>query len=107
MIGITKTIEAGGGSITARELTVMEIRNWLRQQSGIDSKPFDMVDELLFSDHQVTVNDLLMMSDASAEVIYSLPPSEVLLLISACREVNPVFFQLRHRLTALASVPVA
>jgi hypothetical protein len=103
MQGLTKTIELRGQEVTARELTTLEVRNWLSSQR--DAAEFDVVDNFLFAEEGVSTADLRLMSDVSAELLDSLTPSEILPLAQAIKEVNPNFFEMRRRLIAIGSTP--
>lgn len=92
-----KQIEVGGLSVTVRELTVGEIRAWMKRMAeGVDS---DVVGELLLE--EVGVSDLLSMCDASREQLDTLTPRQLRELYAACEEVNRDFFALRARVEAL------
>jgi predicted flavoprotein YhiN len=99
MQGLTKKLEMAGTEVTARELTTLEVRNWLKELR--DAEEFSVVDEMLFSDEGVSTADLLRMSDATKDLIDSLPPSEIVQLAKAVKEVNPHFFAMRQRLITL------
>lgn len=90
----------GEREFTIKELTLAEIRNWQRQAEqqaqGDDASPALDLGDALFVD--VTVADLLLMTDAEAEELEELAPSELRQLADACREVNEHFFAMADRL---------
>lgn len=92
-----KQIEVGGLTVTVRELTVGEIRAWMKRMAeGGDA---DVVGDLLLE--EVGLSDLLSMCDASREQLDALTPKQVRELYAACEEVNRDFFALRARVEAL------
>jgi hypothetical protein len=101
--GLTRIVEIAGLTITARELTVLEVRKWFRELRS--QKPFDVVDTFLFAEQGITVSDLIRMTNASRRTIESLPPSLLLELALAIKEMNPFFFRLRQRLESIAIAP--
>jgi uncharacterized membrane protein (UPF0136 family) len=101
--GLTRIVEIAGLTITARELTVLEVRKWLRELRS--QKPFDVIDTFLFAEQGITVSDLIRMTNASKRTIESLPPSLLLELALAIKEMNPFFFRLRQRLESIAIAP--
>lgn len=102
MQGYSKTIELGGQQVTARELTTLEVRSWLKSQQH--APEFSVVDNFLFAKEEVTTGDMLLMSDVTAEQLDALPPSELKSLADAIKEVNPHFFEMRRRLLTIGSV---
>lgn len=101
MIGLTRKVELNGSTYTARELTVIEVRNWLHSQASAED--FSVVDEMLFADYGVSSADLLLMSDITKEQLDKLPPSAMKPLADAIKEVNPDFFGMRRRLAAIST----
>lgn len=97
--GLTREVTIAGLRITAHEITVAEIYNWLRDLRK--ATEFDSIDALLFAEQEVSLSDLVLMSNASRATLQSIPPSELLLLVEKVKEANPFFFQLRRRWIAL------
>jgi hypothetical protein len=95
MQAFTTTVQVAGETVTVRELTVAEIRNWFKT---IDQREIDTVSGLLFED--LSLDDLPLLSDISAERVDNLPPSELAKLIAAIKEANSAFFTLRGKLFA-------
>ena len=92
---LTKTIEVGDQAVHVKEITVAELRQWWAEvQAGAGGG--DAVDGALFADLSLT--DLARMTSLTSEVIDTLAPSEIRLVIDACREVNPDFFAMQERL---------
>lgn len=79
-------------TVTVRELTVAEVRDWLREvEQGL--RPVDPAGDALFED--VCLADIGVMSDAGAEWLSQFKPSELQPLADLCKKVNPHFFRLR------------
>lgn len=97
MRGLTKIVTIEGKDYTVRELSVLEIRNWI---GGLDERAFDMVDELLIEGAQLSA--IREMTGISAEQMDALLPSEVDLLVATAKEVNPRFFSMVTRVLDLA-----
>lgn len=84
----------GGLSVTVRELTVREVRDWL----VADPAP-DPLRAYVFEDF--SLDDLARMSDVAPEALESYAPSELAPLVQAAQSLNPHFFRPR---AALAQV---
>lgn len=96
-MSLKKKSAAGGLGITCRELTLTEIRDWMKELA--EARPdVDLVGDTLIEG--VTVADLGRMTDATPEQLGKLAPSELRELGSDCKEVNADFFALRDRLDA-------
>lgn len=92
-MSLTKTISVGGLDVTARELTVTEIRAWYAKLTD-PQEAVDVVDVLLFRD--LSVADICTMSDLTPEALASLAPSDIDKVIAAIKEVNPRFSKCGH-----------
>jgi hypothetical protein len=90
----TREVVIDDQAIICRELTVMQIRQWL-QDTGQPTN-LDVVSEALFRD--CSLADLKRMTDLSDDVIDRLKPSQVQKVIDVCKELNPHFFALLSRL---------
>jgi hypothetical protein len=77
--------------VTVRELTVLQVRNWLSEAE--QPKARDVVSEALFSD--CSLGDLQRMTSLTAGQIDALRPSQIREVIALCKELNPDFFGLR------------
>ncbi|WP_165669325.1 hypothetical protein [Metapseudomonas otitidis] len=91
-MAMTKTSKTG---IQCRELTVAEIRDWLKSMEARAVEP-DLVRDSLLPDF--TLDDLERMTDATAEQLGGMTPSELRELGEDCKAVNPDFFDLRERI---------
>lgn len=97
-MSLTKKSAAGGLGITCRELSVLEIRDWMKSLAqGVD-EPDPVGDTLI---EAVSLADLMRMSDATPEQLDSLAPSQLRVLAADCKEVNRDFFALRERLEGM------
>lgn len=92
-------VDLDGVIITVHEATVMEIRSWLK--SLREAKTFDVIDSMLFEAEEVTISDLVRLSDAPRSIIESFPPSQLIKLAQAVKEANPFFFRFRQNLFKL------
>jgi len=89
---VIREIEVAGLKIQVKELTVGEIRAWLKEADGLSG---DVVDVLLFED--MDLPGLRRMTSLDASAVDTLPPSAVREIIAAAREVNADFFAMRDR----------
>lgn len=97
-MSLSKTSKAGGLGISCRELSVQEIRDWLKNLSeGIDD-PDPVGDTLI---EAVSLADLMRMSNATPAQLDSLAPSQLRALAADCKEVNSDFFALRERIEGM------
>ena len=90
---LTKTIQLPDLMVTVRELTVGEIRAWMKRTAD---GGYDPVDDTLLQ--EVSLADLYAMTDLPAGQAENLTPSQLRLVFEGCREVNPDFFGLRDRI---------
>ena len=93
---VIREIEVAGRKIRVRELTVGEIRAWLKDSGMVSG---DLVDAALFE--EFSLPDLQRMTDLSIEDVAGLAPSDLREVFKACEEVNPDFFSMRSRALAL------
>jgi hypothetical protein len=97
----THRVTIGERTVTVRELTVREVRDWaLRVDAGLI--PLDAVGQFALPD--CTLSDLIEMSDATAELLDDLAPSELEQIAEVARKLNPHFFKLRAALSGAAQV---
>jgi len=97
----TLPVQIGERTVTVRELTVREVRDWAAQiDTGL--APLDAVGEMMLSD--CSLADLQRMSDADAELLEGLGTSDLELIAAAARKLNPHFFRLRAALAGAARV---
>lgn len=95
-LGREKKVPLADREVTVRELTTAEIRAWLRDVDASPDADVDLVGNMLFDD--ATFDDLMRMSDATAELLEQAPPSQIRALRDACKEVNADFFAMRLRI---------
>jgi hypothetical protein len=96
----TKQISVNGKTVNLKELTVVEVRQWMKDLEKVQTTDFDLVTEGIMQD--VSLNDLLRMSDLTMTDLDEMAPSEIDIILATCRELNPHFFQLRDRLVNAA-----
>ena len=94
----SRTVELAGRTVTVRELTVGQVRDWLVEvESG---KRVDPLQALAFDGFGL--DDLAQMADATAADLEAYTPSELQPLIDAARGLNPHFFRVRAALSGVA-----
>jgi hypothetical protein len=86
---VEKTVQIGDREVVVREMTLGEIRAWLKAASSVAL--VDTVDALLFEDFRPC--DLKAMVSADVD-LDAFTPSELRELLPACQEVNADFFAL-------------
>jgi hypothetical protein len=99
-----KTIELDGRAVTLKELTVADIRAWLKSLENTEAD-FDLIGSALIDG--ASMADLTIMTDISHTEIEALTPSEIRRVFDACKEVNSDFFALRGRLEAIGRSALA
>lgn len=99
-IRIEKKVEISPGvQVTVKELTVAEVRAWLKEFE--DEKPVaDLACDALFEECSLT--DLVRMSDQGLAALTQMTESQIAQIIAAAKELNPRFFAMRARLYAAA-----
>lgn len=95
-----KVIEIGGQRVEVRELTVGEIRAWLRDPAPVP----EAVDVLLFEG--LPLYDLRRFTSLTPEQESALTPARLRELWEAVKAMNPDFFGLRARLEKLGAVQI-
>lgn len=95
----SRELKIGEFHITIREMTVLQVRNLL-QDAANSSERFDVVDNWLIQD--ASLSDLKRMSTLTDEQINALHPSDLRQIAETCKELNPDFFGLLARLTAVS-----
>lgn len=107
-------IKIGARDVTVKELTVGDIREYLKLEESdiVKGKAIDPVTDLMLED--MSLRDIVMMTDLSIEDVDVFTSRELLELVKACREWNPGFFtlasqarRLMDRLTSQLSTPVS
>ncbi|WP_374981157.1 hypothetical protein PSGK_08360 [Pseudomonas solani] len=94
-MALTKISQAGGRGIQCRELSVEEIRDWLKSMETQAQAP-DLVGDSLLP--QFTLDDLERMTNATPQQLGGMTPSELRQLGDDCKAVNTDFFDLRARI---------
>lgn len=95
-----RLIVVGAYSVTVKELTVTDVRNWVAiQEAGI---AVDVVGQMVFDD--CSLDDLARMSDMSIEAMNECTHAQLLVLRDACRGLNPHFFKVREALVNVSRV---
>lgn len=103
---IEKQITVGGRAVTIYELTVGEIRAWLKSLESLGAEEkIDLVGEALIEG--ASLADLAIMTDLDADTLDASTPSELRAVFDACREVNADFFALRGRLERIGQAALA
>lgn len=100
-----KAIEVSGRKVVVREITVAEMRAWLRSLDQADERQDgaglqDLVNLALFED--VSLSDICRMTDLKENDLDEMAPSEIGEVLAVCKEMNPSFFGLHGRLRAVA-----
>lgn len=83
---VIREIEVGGLKIQVKELTVGEIRAWLKDSGMVSG---DLVDAALFE--EFSLPDLLRMTDLTTESIAGLAPGDLRQVFAVAEEVNRDF----------------
>lgn len=102
----TKAVSLGEATVSVHELTVGEIRNWLRDlDSAGDRAGTDLVGAVLFE--EISFDDLKRLSNVTEAQLDAATPGELRALIEAARELNADFFGMRARLAAIGQAALA
>ncbi|MBN9696865.1 MAG: hypothetical protein J0L85_13815 [Zoogloea sp.] len=107
-LAVARSLILGEGSdaplaVTVRELTVGEIRAWLKDVQS-QSDAVDVVDVMLLRD--VSLQDVMRLTSLTATQVESLGPSRLREVVAVAREINEDFFALRAGLlTVAAAIP--
>lgn len=93
---VIREIEVGGRKVRVKELTVGEIRAWLKDSGMVSG---DLVDAALFE--EFSLPDLMRMTDLTTEAVADMAPSDLRQVFAVAEEVNADFFAMRSRALAL------
>lgn len=93
---VIREIEVAGQMVQIMELTVGDIRAWLKDSGMVSG---DLVDAALFENFSLP--DVVRMTDLTTESIATLTPSDIHQVMAVCEEVNADFFAMRSRALAL------
>jgi len=88
----------GERTVTVRELTVREVRDWMVELET--RQEADAIGALALD--ECRLEDLARMSDISAADLEGYTPSEMEDLVVVCKALNPHFFKVRAALTSVA-----
>lgn len=103
-MGLAQTVI---GPVKVRELTVAEIRDWLKDLASTDpDREIDLADWLLFQDEGLRLADFRRMTDLSAADLEAMAPTELEALLARCKEVNPRFFTALARVRAMGELAI-
>lgn len=97
MRGLTKTITVNGHEITVREISVAEIRAWMKELEIDDG---DWMDVALHPGYHMSA--VRLCTGLSREDLEEFLPSERMVIVRTCEAVNGDFFAL----TRMALAPV-
>jgi hypothetical protein len=92
---VVKEIAIGGKTVEVRELTVADIRAWLKDMETA-APGADMLDVALFEDFGL--DDLTRLTSLTRADMDIMTPTELRQVHAACKEVNGDFFGMRARL---------
>ncbi|SFM71313.1 hypothetical protein [Marinobacter pelagius] len=95
------TLERHNLTVTVKELTVADVRDWLRSLQ--DLQEFDAVNAALFQEEGASIDDVLRMTDLDKAELDQLPPADVVKVIDKCKQVNPHFFRFRAAMIEIGS----
>lgn len=90
-------IPVGAKQVEIRELTVGEIREYLKVEESdyLKSKVIDPVSDLLLED--MSFRDLQLMTDLTSDDIDDMNDRQLNEIVTACKEWNPGFFRMARR----------
>lgn len=95
----TKPLVFNEQTITVRELTLGEVRNWY-QALAAGELFGDWVQETALED--IGLVDLAYMTDAAPDDLEKLTHAQLLKIATAARELNPAMFRLRDHIRTCA-----
>lgn len=110
---VEQTIDVGGLTVTLRELTVGDVRAWLKSLESLspqgrgqgEGESLDLVGVALIDGHDLA--DLAVLTDLTPEQIDTLTPSQIRTVFDAARKVNADFFTLRATLADIGRAALA
>ncbi len=97
----TEKVKIGAHTLTVKELTVGEVRQWLAKLSSGEDVSTDVTGMLLFQDFSLHEIALFVSEPVESD---ELTQSEVRDLLSVIKRLNPDFFALRERLLKMGTV---
>ena len=95
-------ITVNGNQINVKELTVAEVRHWMKDMITLekckdDQSRIDLVVDQGFL-QEIGLSDIIRMTDMTRCQLDPYAPSELKVVIDKCKELNPDFFGMRNRL---------
>lgn len=96
----SREVVVGERRVTVRELTVGDVRNWLKEVST--DSTISAVDMLLIP--EISLPDLTRMTNLSVGDLDAWQPSQLRELMMVAKELNADFFGLRGRLMKIDGV---
>lgn len=98
-MALTHSLTINDLTVTVRELTVREVRDWAAKVSAglVDIDP---VAHLVLD--ACSLHDIELMSDKTVADFDGMAPSELAEIEGACRKLNPHFFRLRAAMAGAA-----
>lgn len=102
------SLPLGGRSVMVRELSVAEVRDWLKDlASAHPDAEIDLADVLLYEAEGLRLADFLRLTDLSPAELGALSvQTELEALLAKCKEVNPRFFTALDRLLATGRMAI-
>jgi len=94
-----KDIKVDGEPVVIKELSVREIREWLGKLDNEAKEDIDVVSSLLFS--ACDLPTVIRMTSLTEESVEEMFPSQIAVVIEACKEKNASFFALARRVQAI------
>ena len=92
-------VKVDGVPVTVNELTVNEIRSWLKELDDNDAPDLDVTSSLLFE--QCDLPTVCRLTSLSLEDIGNMYPSQIATVIEKCKKVNPSFFAMARRVSKI------
>lgn len=99
------TLERHELTVTVKELTVADIRQWLKSLQDLEG--LDVVNAALFQDEGASIDDVLRMTDLDSAEIEQLTPAEVSKVLEKCKKANPHFFRFRAAMVEIGNTEAA
>lgn len=99
----TRKVQIGERTITVRELTFSDVRDWLVETEAAGQR--DPLHALALED--CGLDDLARMCDVSADDLEVFTPFEIEPVVEICRKLNPHFFRVRAALSGVARMMIS
>lgn len=93
-----RIVPLGAHSVEVRELTFVEVRDWLLETETGPGE--DSLHALALED--CSLSDLARMADITTLELEAFAPSDLVELIATCKALNPHFFRVRAALSGVA-----